>query len=175
VAGSDPSDAAFGNAGRGFTLNLIYSSNRQRTDLVGTKVENDPTRLCNPAAYQGNPFGYDLCLNNARTNPTAGDSLANGLVGGVIFVTPPTQSLQLNTGFNVTQKWSLQWSTTYDAVRRQFASNNFQLQRELHDWRANFSFLASPNGNSAFAFFIALKAQPDVKFPFNRQTVRAPR
>jgi hypothetical protein len=93
----------------------------------------------------------------------------------VIFRQPPTQSLQLSSGFNITQKWSAQWQTTYDAVRRQFASNNVQLQRELHDWRANFSFLASPNGNSAFSFFIALKAQPDVKFPFNRQTVRAPR
>jgi hypothetical protein len=176
VAGTDPLDLAYGGgAGRGFNLSVQYTSNRQRPDLRGTIVSNDPTRLCNPTAFVGNPFGYDLCLNNARTNPTPGDTLAQGIVGGVIFLTPPTRSLQLSSGFNVTQKWSVQWRTTYDAVRRQFASNDFQLQRELHDWRANFSFLASPNGNSAFSFFIALKAQPDLKFPFNRQTVRAPR
>jgi hypothetical protein len=176
VAGSDPLDAAFGGpASRGFTLSVTYTSNRQRPDLVGNFVDNDPTRLCNSAAFVGQPFLYDQCLNNARNNPTAGDSTVNNIVGGVIFRTPPQQSLQANSSFNITQKWSATWSTTYDAVRRQFASNVFGLQRELHDWRASFNFTQSPNGNSLFSFFIALKAQPDVRFPFNRQTVRAPR
>jgi hypothetical protein len=36
------------------------------------------------------------------------------------------------------------------------------LQSELHDWRSIF----------AFNFFIALNAQPDLKFNFDRQTYR---
>ena len=37
-----------------------------------------------------------------------------------------------------------------------------------------FAFTQSPNGNFGFNFFIALKAQPDLKFDYNRQTYRAP-
>ena len=84
-------------------------------------------------------------------------------------------TLTANSGFHITQKWSATWATTYDIVRRQFASNVVNLSRELHDWRANFGYTAAPNGNSAFTFFIALKAQPDLSFPYNRQTTRAAR
>ena len=47
------------------------------------------------------------------------------------------------------------------------------LQRDLHDWRAVFAFTQSPNGNFAFNFFIALKAEPDLKFDYNKATVRS--
>jgi acyl transferase domain-containing protein len=172
VAGSDPLDAAFGGpTGQGFTLSVSYTSQRQRPDLRGTFVNNDPAQLCRGLAT---PFEQSICLGNVRNNPTPGDTInANNLTGGVIFVTPPQQSLQANSSFNITQKWSAQWSTTYDAVRREFAYNQLSLARELHDWRANFSFTQSANGNSLFSFFIALKAQPDVRLPFNRQTIRA--
>ena len=172
VAGSDPLDAAFGGpTGQGFTLSVSYTSQRQRPDLRGTFVNNDPAQLCRGLAT---PFEQSICLGNVRNNPTPGDTInANNLTGGVIFVTPPQQSLQANSSFNITQKWSAQWSTTYDAVRREFAYNQVSLARELHDWRANFSFTQSANGNSLFSFFIALKAQPDVRLPFNRQTIRA--
>ena len=80
--------------------------------------------------------------------------------------------MQLQTSFNLTPKWAAQWSTTYDAVRSQFAAQTVSLQRELHDWRAIFNFTQAPNGNFAFSFFIALKAQPDLKFNFDQQTYR---
>jgi hypothetical protein len=47
------------------------------------------------------------------------------------------------------------------------------LQRDLHDWRAVFAFTQSPNGNFAFNFFVALKAEPDLKFDYNKATVRS--
>ena len=47
------------------------------------------------------------------------------------------------------------------------------LQRDLHDWRAIFGFTQSPNGNFAFNFMIALKAEPDIKFDYNKATVRS--
>jgi hypothetical protein len=47
------------------------------------------------------------------------------------------------------------------------------LQRDLHDWRATFAFTQSPNGNFAFSFFIALKAEPDLKFDYNKATVHS--
>jgi hypothetical protein len=57
-------------------------------------------------------------------------------------------------------------------VRSQFAAQTVSLQRELHDWRAIFNFTQAPNGIFSFSFFIALKAQPDLKFDFNQQTYR---
>jgi hypothetical protein len=44
------------------------------------------------------------------------------------------------------------------------------LQRELHDWRSIFSFTRGPNGNFAFNFFIALNADPDIKFNYDKAT-----
>ena len=40
---------------------------------------------------------------------------------------------------------------------------------------AIFAFTRGPNGNFAFNFFIALNAQPDLKFNFDRQTYRQSR
>jgi hypothetical protein len=48
------------------------------------------------------------------------------------------------------------------------------LQRDMHDWRANFSFSRAPTGNFLFSFFISLKAQPDLKFDYRRSTYRCP-
>ena len=73
---------------------------------------------------------------------------------------PPTMSLNSNISFNLTAKWAAQWQTTYDLERHEFASQIVSLQRDLHDWRAIFGFTQSPNGNFAFNFTIALKAEP---------------
>jgi hypothetical protein len=40
-------------------------------------------------------------------------------------------------------------------ARSSFASNQLNLQRELHDWRATFGVTQAPNGNFAFTFFIS--------------------
>jgi hypothetical protein len=63
-------------------------------------------------------------------------------------------------------------SAQYDMVRRDFGSLQLGLQREMHDWNAVFSFTRVPNGNFAFNFFIALKASPEIKFNYDRRSVR---
>ena len=57
-------------------------------------------------------------------------------------------------------------------VQNDFASHVVSLQRELHDWNAIFAFTQSPNGNFAFSFYVSLKAQPDLKFDYNRASYR---
>jgi hypothetical protein len=74
--------------------------------------------------------------------------------------------------FNITPKWAGVWGTNYDFNARKFGSHDVSLQRELHDWTANFAFNQAPNGNFAFSFFIALTAQPDLKFDYDKQTYR---
>ena len=80
---------------------------------------------------------------------------------------PPQSSAQSNLSFHITERWSAQWSTTYDFTRSEFASQIFTLTRELHDWNATFAFMRAPNGNFTFNFHIALKAQPDLKFDWD--------
>ena len=74
--------------------------------------------------------------------------------------------------FHLTPKWSGSWGTTYDFQTQRFASHSVTLQRELHDWRSIFAFTRTPTGNFSFNFFIALNAQPDIKFNYDKQTYR---
>ena len=83
-------------------------------------------------------------------------------------------NVQFNTSFNLTEKWSASWQTNYDLELQQFGSQTISLSRDLHDWRAVFGFTQAPNGNFAFTFYIALKAEQDVKFNYNRNDYRQP-
>ena len=174
VAGSSAYDARNALIPQAFSLNVTYTESRQRPDIIGGTVLSNPYAQCN--AYntpEQNSF-YQLCVAQAQNTPLGNATqIGSGTRGSVIFITPPQQSLSLNSSFHITQKWGASWSTLYDVYRKQFASNQVSLQRELHDWRANFNFTQSPNGNFAFSFAIALKAEPDLKFDYNRQTVRS--
>ena len=90
------------------------------------------------------------------------------------MVVPTQITLQGSTSFNITPKWAAQWQTTYDFQAHNFASQVVSLQRDLHDWRAIFSFTQSPTGSFGFTFFIALKAEPALKFNYDKQTFRSP-
>ena len=161
-------------SGQGWSVNLSYSSTRQRRPVGGNIIEPVPVeeRCALLLATNTNPFALADCINrNGNYTGQDNNSLIVG-AGSPIFINPPVRSLQVQTSFNLTPKWAAQYSTTYDAVRSQFAAQTVSLQRELHDWRAIFNFTQSPNGNFAFSFFIALKAQPDLKFNFDQQTFR---
>jgi hypothetical protein len=114
---------------------------------------------------------YQQCVERESANPTGG-GVTNTVPGAAFIRVPPRSNAQVQTSFNLTQKWSGTWNTNYDFVANKFGSHAFNLQRELHDWRAIFSFTQAANGNVAFTFFIALNAQPDLKFDYNKQTYR---
>lgn len=155
----------------GLTANFTFSSQRRRPPSGGEVIEFDPRIQCE--ILLGNPLQYQLCIDNALANPVLDDTLNQTTTGGPVFRYPPTETLQSSIGTNITPHWAMQWQTTYDFRRRSFASHTVSLQRELHDWRAIFAFTQAPNGNFAFNFFIALKAQPDLKFDYNSRTYRA--
>ncbi len=158
-------------AGQAWQASLRYSSNRQRPVSGRTVVDFDPRTRCEQFRLL-NPILYNQCLLEVgAAQPTTDPSLIGTPIGGTIFRVPPQENLQGSLSFHVTEKWGAQWSTTYDFVTKDFASHVVSLQRELHDWDAVFAFTKSPNGNFAFNFFIALKAQPDIKFDYNRSTL----
>lgn len=149
---------------------ITFESNRQRPPVGGRVITYDPAAYC--AQYQTNPVIFDQCQQNALVNPTTTVPINDPIAGGVFVKIPPTETLNANTTFHITPKWSANWGTMYDMVHNQFGYNQVTLQRDLHDWRAIFSFSQSPNGNFYFSFFIANKAQPDLKFNYDKPTYR---
>ena len=157
--------------GQGFQASFSVSQQRQRPPVGGRVVTFDPREECRE--LEGFPT-YPFCIAQAERNrPTDLDN-GSGTAGGTVFRVPPTTSVGIRTSFNLTPKWSASWNTTYDVERSEFASQVVTLQRDLHDWRAIFGFTQAPNGNFAFTFFISLKAQPEIKLDYDRQTFRQP-
>lgn len=157
----------FGSFGGGWQVDLSYSSQRFRP--VEGAIIVDAQQQC---AYLQNvdPFAYEQCVQKYSTTPGVQDPYAPTTGGGQIFQSPPTRNVQASTRFSITPKWAMQWSTNYDFVRKEFGMHTVSLRRELHDWDAIFAFTQSPNGNFAFNFFIALRAQPDLKFNYDRRS-----
>ena len=165
-------------SGQGWSLNLSYSSTRQRppvgSNLIALAPVEERCALLLRGLVNPNPFILQECINRNGNLPGIDNNQLFVGAGSPIIINPPVRALQVQSSFNLTPKWAMQYSTTYDAVRSQVAAQTVSLQRELHDWRAIFNFTQSPNGNFSFSFFIALKAQPDLKFDFNQQTFRRP-
>lgn len=173
IAGSSQRDQRFVVPPReGWEASFTFSSSRQRPPTGNANiVEYDPAILCEPLRTV-NPLAYNNCVQQAQTNPSTEAPVTSPQSGGAFYRVPPTTSVGANLRFNLTPKWSGGWQTTYDVERSEFASHIVSLQRDLHDWRAVFAFTQSPNGSFAFNFFIALKAEPDLKFDYNRATYR---
>lgn len=154
----------------GFSSNISFALNRQRPPRGGTVLTYDPAAYC--SQYTGNPVLFDTCRTQATLNPLIAAPATSPVAGGVFVRVPPRAMVTATNAFKITQFWSANWTTQYDMVNSRFASNMVTLQRDLHDWRAVFSFSQSPNGNFYFTFFIANKAQPDLKFNYSRPTYR---
>jgi hypothetical protein len=135
-------------------------------------LEQDPTAVC--SSYLANALNYQNCLLEAGLLGGGSTPLQRTIAGAPFIRVPPRESLQSQMSFHVTPKWAAQWGTIYDFHAKEFASQQVTLQRELHDWRAIFAFTQAPNGNFAFNFSIALNAEPELRFPYEKQTYRAP-
>jgi len=111
------------------------------------------------------PFSASLSYDISRTRPRY-DSL-----GVLIPTSPPNQTLSGSISFSPTRHWSLSWQTQYNFTTGKFGEHVVRLDRDLHDWRATFSFVQSPNGNFLFNFFIQLIDQPDIKFEYDQRNL----
>ncbi len=80
------------------------------------------------------------------------------------------QNLGFSTNFSPTPFWALSWSSQYNISGSRFESQSVRLERQLHEWRAGFSFVRNANGNFAFSFSIYLTDLPDLKFDYNQST-----
>ncbi|HEX5577421.1 MAG TPA: hypothetical protein VFX40_03540, partial [Gemmatimonadaceae bacterium] len=170
VAGSASRERVFGmptmQTGQ---ASFTFSSTRQRPPVGGGQVvEFDPTEACRP--FEGLPFQYEACIEQQERNPVGAVPISPITAGSPFIRQPSRENLNSQMAFHITPKWSASWGTNYDFRESEFGSQTVTLQRELHDWRAIFGFTRTPTGNFSFNFFIALNAQPDIKFDYNRQT-----
>jgi len=85
---------------------------------------------------------------------------------------PSRRTLSGNVSFSPTRNWRLSWQTQYNFTTGEFGEHVVRLDRDLHDWRASFSFVQSPNGNFLFSFIILLNDQPDIKFEYDQRNIR---
>jgi lipopolysaccharide assembly outer membrane protein LptD (OstA) len=173
VAGITQRDRQYNvpTSSQGWEANFNFSSNHQRPPTGnGIVIEQDITTQCAP--LQANPIVYQQCLQQAATGASNVVPITNGIVGAPFVRMQPTDNLQSQMTFHLTPKWSGNWGTNYDFQAHKFGSQQVSLQRDLHDWRAIFAFTQAPNGNFAFSFFIALKAEPDLKFNYDKSTYR---
>jgi hypothetical protein len=176
VAGSARANQFVIPPSQGWSIALQFSTQHTRPVTGSNVVQIDPTTRCQQLAQaSGDPFVFQTCVLQAQqqTTTTAQNPIAADIPGATIYRNPPVTNLGGDFRFGLTQKWAVSWNTQYDFVKHEFAQHIVTLQRDLHDWRAVFAFTQSPNGNFAFNFFIALKAEPDLKFDYNKATVRS--
>jgi hypothetical protein len=160
------------NTGPGFTASFSVSQQRQRPPAGDARITQfDPAAECASAL---GTLNYEFCLLQAERRRPTDDELNPGTAGGTFTRIPPVTNVGIQTQFKLTPKWAAGWNTQYDVERSRFAMQVVTLQRELHDWRAVFGFTQAPNGNVGFTFYVALKAQPDIKLDYDRRSYRQP-
>jgi hypothetical protein len=157
---------------QGWSATLTYSSNRQRPPTGSGAIFDSNSLQAQCAPVSANPIVYQQCLDQAIAAAANSQPLTSGIGGGPFYRVPSRDNLQSSMNFHLTPKWSGTWTSNYDFQAKKFGAHTVTLQRQLHDWRAIFGFTQAPNGNFAFNFFIALNAEPDLKFNYDKQTYR---
>jgi Tat protein translocase TatC len=115
-----------------------------------------------PLRHAGRSFTANFNYQLTRSRPSTGAATAT---------TPDRQSLGFSTSFSPTPFWALSWSSQYNITDGVFEDQSVRLERELHEWRAAFSFLRNTNGNFAFYFTIYLTDLPELKFDYDQTTI----
>jgi hypothetical protein len=116
-----------------------------------------------PLRHAGRSFtaNFNYQLNRSRPERVPAGATAPG----------DRQSLGFSTSFSPTAFWALSWSSQYNITDGVFEDQSVRLERELHEWRAAFSFLRNTNGNFAFYFTIYLTDLPELKFDYDQTTI----
>jgi hypothetical protein len=117
----------------------------------------------------GSGFNASIAFDLSRQRPI--DSAVSRRTGQPVSKLVPQSTISGNISFSPTRHWSVSWETLYDIQKGQFGSHVLRLDRDLHDWRATFSFIQSPNGNVVFNFNIQLIAQPEIKFDYDQRNL----
>ncbi|MDO8666627.1 MAG: hypothetical protein Q7J79_08450, partial [Gemmatimonadales bacterium] len=144
-------------------------------DRFGTPFQRGPNATRSTALAQltprlgaGNGFTASLNYSLSRQRPPTASSATQPAPAPA----PAQQTVSGSASFQPTAHWSVSWQTSYNFTRNEFSDHVVRLDRDLHDWRATFTFIKSANGNFLFSFFIQLIDQPDIKFDYDQRNIQ---
>ncbi|MCS6917599.1 MAG: putative LPS assembly protein LptD [Chitinophagales bacterium] len=90
-------------------------------------------------------LGYNLLLRQSVTSAGADTTLIS-------------QALSINGAFNLTQRWRLSGSTSFDFVQKKFPTAMLEIYRDLHCWEMSMQWI--PFGiRQSYNFTLRVKAQ----------------
>jgi hypothetical protein len=144
---------------------LRIRGRRVTEGILPTEPEDDEAAPAGQGAFTGNPQGmgagpwragvsYQFTRPSRMFNPW-GD-----------FSDEAIQTLDGSMGFQLSPNWSVNWTTSYSLTDGQFGAHRLNFQRDLHEWQANFNFYQTPNGNTAFEFYVELLHNRDLRFDY---------
>lgn len=120
-------------------------------------------------------FGGDRDRDAERQRPRQGAtgkwnaSFSYSLARPFGDMAPAQQMLQVSSSFQPTEKWSVNWRTSYDMASGGFNDHIISLTRDLHRWEADFSFRQTATGNWSFMFEVALSDNRDLHFDYEQR------
>lgn len=94
---------------------------------------------------------------------------SDGLAPGQTPV-PNRESMNFSMAFSPTAFWAASLSGQYNFTDTRFESATLRLERDLHEWKAAFSFIKNANGNVAFFFSVFLQSLPDLRWDYQQTT-----
>lgn len=133
--------------------------------LPGPVEDDDPV-----APGQGTFTGNDLGTGGGPWRAAIGYQFSRPQRYYTASTTPindeAVQTLDGNISFQLTPNWGVNWNTSYSLTDGEFGSHRLSFQRDLHEWQANFNFYQTPNGNTAFEFFVELRHNQELRFDY---------
>jgi len=160
----------------------LFTGGQAREEPQEQQVQNQGDLLQPQGTGMGPPRGLDRTMGRMGAGPMMGSGFRAsvtyddqrrepGEIGGQIVEYPANRTLGLQFGFSPTENWSASWNTQYNITDKEFGQHILRLDRDMHRWRATFSFVKTPNGNFAFNFFVSLTDQPEIKFQYDQRNV----
>jgi lipopolysaccharide export system protein LptA len=112
----------------------------------------------------GGPWSVDLRYSLRRARPDATHAFP-------ILHHGDSQEVQGGINFSPSRNWSVGWQTGYSITEGEFHTHHINLRRDLYRWQANFNFVRTPSGNTAFSFEVHLTDLPDLKADWREQNL----
>lgn len=81
------------------------------------------------------------------------------------------QTVRSAMSFQLSPKWSVNWTTDYSITDNKFGSHSLNFRRDIHEWQANFSFSQTPSGNTAFEFYVQMLHNTDLRFDYGERNL----
>lgn len=131
----------------------------QGTPEEETTPDGTGTSTANPQGTGGGPWRVGMSYQFSRPS--------RRFTRNAALTDQAIQTLNADMDFQLSPNWAVTWATSYSLTDGEFGSHRLNFRRDLHEWQANFSFYQTPNGNTAFEFYVELLHNRDLRFDYS--------